>query len=97
MGHLLYVSLGNKFYKRLSLHAQLVLLIIRSDCELELPPLLSEECIFGCSLIILVVEIQISQQMLAKLASGMNKPAQQTVVPFSSVKGLLESLPIKKM
>lgn len=36
-------------------------------------------------------------QMLAKLASGMNKPAQQTVVPLSSVKGLLESLPIKKM
>ncbi|KAK9989486.1 hypothetical protein SO802_029725 [Lithocarpus litseifolius] len=36
-------------------------------------------------------------KMLAKLASGMNKPAQQTVVPFSSVKGLLESLPIKKM
>ncbi|XP_024157499.1 DNA polymerase eta isoform X1 [Rosa chinensis] len=36
-------------------------------------------------------------KMLAKLASGMNKPAQQTVVPLSSVKGLLESLPIKKM
>ncbi|MED6217596.1 hypothetical protein PIB30_019187 [Stylosanthes scabra] len=36
-------------------------------------------------------------QMLAKLASGMNKPAQQTVVPQSSVGGLLESLPIKKM
>ncbi|XP_011022338.1 PREDICTED: DNA polymerase eta isoform X2 [Populus euphratica] len=36
-------------------------------------------------------------KMLAKLVSGMNKPAQQTVVPFSSVKGLLESLPIKKM
>ncbi|CAK9182695.1 unnamed protein product, partial [Ilex paraguariensis] len=36
-------------------------------------------------------------KMLAKLASGMNKPAQQTVVPFSSVKGLLEPLPIKKM
>lgn len=35
--------------------------------------------------------------MLAKLASGMNKPAQQTVVPFSSVKDLLEALPIKKM
>src|SRR5262245_39660508 len=38
-----------------------------------------------------------SDQMLAKLASGMNKPAQQTVVPSSSVKKLLESLPIKKM
>ncbi|XP_018812733.2 DNA polymerase eta isoform X1 [Juglans regia] len=36
-------------------------------------------------------------KMLAKLASAMNKPAQQTVVPLSSVKGLLESLPIKKM
>ncbi|XP_021827570.1 DNA polymerase eta isoform X2 [Prunus avium] len=36
-------------------------------------------------------------KILAKLASGMNKPAQQTVVPFSSVKGLLDSLPIKKM
>ncbi|KAH0986134.1 hypothetical protein GBA52_013311 [Prunus armeniaca] len=36
-------------------------------------------------------------KILAKLASGMNKPAQQTVVPFSSVKGLLGSLPIKKM
>ncbi|KAJ1430498.1 UmuC domain [Sesbania bispinosa] len=36
-------------------------------------------------------------KMLAKLASPMNKPAQQTVVPHSSVEGLLESLPIKKM
>ncbi|XP_042512206.1 DNA polymerase eta isoform X2 [Macadamia integrifolia] len=36
-------------------------------------------------------------KMLAKLASGMNKPAQQTVVPLSSVEGLLASLPIKKM
>ncbi|KAG2684987.1 hypothetical protein I3843_10G100300 [Carya illinoinensis] len=36
-------------------------------------------------------------KMLAKLASAINKPAQQTVVPLSSVKGLLESLPIKKM
>ncbi|KAK6931960.1 DNA polymerase, Y-family, little finger domain [Dillenia turbinata] len=36
-------------------------------------------------------------KMLAKLASAMNKPAQQTVVPFSSVKGLLDPLPIKKM
>ncbi|KAL6992115.1 DNA-directed DNA polymerase, partial [Sarracenia purpurea var. burkii] len=36
-------------------------------------------------------------KMLAKLASGMNKPAQQTVVPLASVKGLLEPLPIKKM
>ncbi|GAU50158.1 hypothetical protein TSUD_82470 [Trifolium subterraneum] len=35
--------------------------------------------------------------MLAKLASAMNKPAQQTVVPHSSVAGLLESFPIKKM
>ncbi|XP_069153618.1 DNA polymerase eta isoform X19 [Solanum lycopersicum] len=36
-------------------------------------------------------------KMLAKLASGMNKPAQQTVVPFSSVSKLLRTLPIKKM
>ncbi|KAF8030708.1 hypothetical protein BT93_D0020 [Corymbia citriodora subsp. variegata] len=36
-------------------------------------------------------------KMLSKLASAMNKPAQQTVVPCSSVQGLLESLPIKKM
>ncbi|CAN6553648.1 unnamed protein product [Malus baccata var. baccata] len=36
-------------------------------------------------------------KMLAKLASGMNKPAQQTIVPSSSVKGLLDPLPIKKM
>nr|XP_009596080.1 DNA polymerase eta isoform X4 [Nicotiana tomentosiformis] len=36
-------------------------------------------------------------KMLAKLASGMNKPAQQTVVPSSSVSKLLETLPIKKM
>ncbi|KAI3747256.1 hypothetical protein L6452_09709 [Arctium lappa] len=36
-------------------------------------------------------------KMLAKLASGMNKPAQQTIVSFASVKGLLEPLPIKKM
>lgn len=35
--------------------------------------------------------------MLAKLASGMNKPAQQTVVPFSSISKLLGTLPIKKM
>ncbi|CAA0832219.1 DNA polymerase eta [Striga hermonthica] len=36
-------------------------------------------------------------KMLAKLASGMNKPAQQTIVPSSSVKKLLETLPVKKM
>ncbi|XP_058072197.1 DNA polymerase eta isoform X2 [Magnolia sinica] len=36
-------------------------------------------------------------KMLAKLASGMHKPAQQTVVPSSCVKDLLASLPIKKM
>ncbi|XP_065025888.1 DNA polymerase eta isoform X5 [Musa acuminata AAA Group] len=36
-------------------------------------------------------------KMLAKLASAMHKPAQQTVVPFSSVKDLLASLPVKKM
>ncbi|KAL1537541.1 DNA-directed DNA polymerase [Salvia divinorum] len=36
-------------------------------------------------------------KMLAKLTSGMHKPAQQTIVPSSSVEELLESLPIKKM
>ncbi|KZV46344.1 DNA polymerase eta [Dorcoceras hygrometricum] len=36
-------------------------------------------------------------KMLAKLTSGMHKPAQQTIVPFSSVKNFLEPLPIKKM
>ncbi|KAK8961535.1 hypothetical protein KSP40_PGU007067 [Platanthera guangdongensis] len=36
-------------------------------------------------------------KMLAKLASGMNKPAQQTIVPSSAVKELLASLPVKKM
>ncbi|KAJ4901637.1 DNA polymerase eta [Raphanus sativus] len=36
-------------------------------------------------------------KMLAKLASGMNKPAQQTVVPYAAVQELLTSLPIKKM
>ncbi|XP_074567698.1 DNA polymerase eta isoform X2 [Curcuma longa] len=36
-------------------------------------------------------------KMLAKLASPMHKPAQQTVVPSSSVKDLLASLPVKKM
>ncbi|KAL5647441.1 hypothetical protein ACJX0J_041796, partial [Zea mays] len=36
-------------------------------------------------------------QMLAKLVSGMRKPAQQTVVPSSSVQDLLASLPVKKM
>ncbi|GMH01395.1 hypothetical protein Nepgr_003234 [Nepenthes gracilis] len=36
-------------------------------------------------------------KILAKLTSGMNKPAQQTVVPSVSVKELLAPLPIKKM
>ncbi|KAJ8426275.1 hypothetical protein Cgig2_021590 [Carnegiea gigantea] len=36
-------------------------------------------------------------KMLAKLASVMNKPAQQTVVPSTSVKEFLGPLPIKKM
>lgn len=36
-------------------------------------------------------------KMLAKLASGMNKPAQQTIVTSASVKELLETLPVKKM
>ncbi|CAI9102870.1 OLC1v1001229C4 [Oldenlandia corymbosa var. corymbosa] len=37
------------------------------------------------------------KQILAKLASGMNKPSQQTVVPSSSVTKLLQNFPIKKM
>ncbi|KAL5703195.1 DNA-directed DNA polymerase [Ranunculus cassubicifolius] len=36
-------------------------------------------------------------KMLAKLASAMNKPAQQTVVPLSAVNDLLASLPVKKL
>ncbi|KAH7661956.1 DNA polymerase eta protein [Dioscorea alata] len=36
-------------------------------------------------------------KMLAKLASAMHKPAQQTVVQTSAVKDLLASLPVKKM
>ncbi|XP_062206919.1 DNA polymerase eta isoform X2 [Phragmites australis] len=36
-------------------------------------------------------------KMLAKLVSGMHKPAQQTVVPSSSVQDFLTSLPVKKM
>ncbi|KAL9257022.1 DNA polymerase eta-like protein [Drosera capensis] len=36
-------------------------------------------------------------KMLAKLASGMNKPAQQTVIPAASVQQLLVPLPIKKI
>ncbi|CAO2824201.1 unnamed protein product [Amaranthus hypochondriacus] len=36
-------------------------------------------------------------KMLAKLASGLNKPAQQTIVPSASVDKFLESWPIKKM
>lgn len=36
-------------------------------------------------------------KMLAKLASGMHKPAQQTIVPASCVPELLASLPVKKM
>ncbi|KAI5072525.1 hypothetical protein GOP47_0012631 [Adiantum capillus-veneris] len=36
-------------------------------------------------------------KMLAKLASGMHKPAQQTVVPSLSVTALLAALPVKKM
>ncbi|WVZ68781.1 hypothetical protein U9M48_017675 [Paspalum notatum var. saurae] len=36
-------------------------------------------------------------KMLAKLVSGMHKPAQQTVVPLSSIQDFLSSLPVKKM
>ncbi|KAF0919925.1 hypothetical protein E2562_032333 [Oryza meyeriana var. granulata] len=36
-------------------------------------------------------------KMIAKLVSGMHKPAQQTVVPSSAVQDFLVSLPVKKM
>ncbi|KAG6551273.1 hypothetical protein Mapa_007200 [Marchantia paleacea] len=36
-------------------------------------------------------------KMLAKLASGMHKPAQQTLVPSSAVQGLLATLPTRKI
>ncbi|KAL0737152.1 hypothetical protein Bca4012_013362 [Brassica carinata] len=50
--------------------------------------------LLGCGIIIVA---ELRKQMLAKLASGMNKPAQQTVVPYAAVQELLSSLPIKKM
>jgi len=36
-------------------------------------------------------------QILAKLASGMHKPSQQTLVPLAAVQGLLQDLPIPKL
>ena len=36
-------------------------------------------------------------QILAKLASGMHKPSQQTLVPLAAVQGLLKDLPIPKL
>ena len=36
-------------------------------------------------------------KILAKLASGMHKPSQQTVVPAGAVTSLLEELPIPKL
>lgn len=36
-------------------------------------------------------------QILAKLASGMHKPSQQTVVPMAAIPGLLQDLPIPKL
>ena len=36
-------------------------------------------------------------QILAKLASGMHKPSQQTLVPMAAVPGLLQDLPIPKL
>ncbi|KAG8077978.1 hypothetical protein GUJ93_ZPchr0007g6427 [Zizania palustris] len=36
-------------------------------------------------------------KMLAKLVSGMHKPAQQTVVPSAAIQDFLVSLPVKKM
>lgn len=36
-------------------------------------------------------------QILAKLASGMHKPSQQTLVPLAAIPGLLQDLPIPKL
>lgn len=36
-------------------------------------------------------------KILAKLASGMHKPSQQTLVPLAAVQGLLKDLPIPKL
>ncbi|DBA89011.1 TPA: hypothetical protein ACH3X2_000227 [Trebouxia sp. C0005] len=36
-------------------------------------------------------------KILAKLASGMHKPSQQTLVPLAAVSGLLKDLPIPKL
>ena len=36
-------------------------------------------------------------QMLAKLAAGMNKPNQQTVLPTSHVESVFSSTPLKKV
>jgi DNA polymerase eta len=36
-------------------------------------------------------------KILAKLGSGMHKPAQQTVVPANAVAGLLKDLPLSKL
>ncbi|DBA85636.1 TPA: hypothetical protein ACH3X1_005212 [Trebouxia sp. C0004] len=36
-------------------------------------------------------------KILAKLASGMHKPSQQTLVPLTAVQGLLKDLPIPKL
>ena len=36
-------------------------------------------------------------KILAKLASGLHKPAQQTVVTLAAVPGLLQDLPIPKL
>lgn len=36
-------------------------------------------------------------KMLAKLASNMHKPAQQTVVPLAAIPELYEELPLKKL
>lgn len=36
-------------------------------------------------------------KILAKLASGMHKPSQQTLVPLAAVPGLLQDLPISKL
>ncbi|KAL2934208.1 DNA polymerase eta [Bienertia sinuspersici] len=58
---------------------------------MELRKQVLEETEFTCSAGIA------HNKMLAKLASGLNKPAQQTIVPSDSVKEFLGPWPIKKM
>ena len=44
-----------------------------------------------------MTQFELFLQILAKLASGMHKPSQQTLVPLAAVPGLLQDLPISKL